>query len=238
MHDHARFATTRWSLVQAAGADETLSAEEQQQALAELCEGYWFPVYAHCRRRGASPEEAEDQTQGFFTQLLDGKLLQAADESRGRFRSYLLTALDHFLANEFRRARTQRRGGNYRRLSIDVSQAEGRLATPQATGLSPEDEFERRWALVMLENVYQRLQDEQSEAQRGELFARLRRFLPGRSDVPYDDVAAELKMSRVAIHRLRKRFGQLLRSEIAHTVASVDEVDDEIRRLQRALSQT
>ena len=241
MHDNARFATTRWSLVQAAGKeDHSLSDTEYQQALSELCTAYWFPVYAHCRRKGAQPDDAEDQAQEFFARILNGNLIQSADPDRGRFRSYLLTALDHFVANEYRKGQAIKRGGDAKHVAIDVADAESRIGVQPATNLTPEDEFEKRWAMVMLATVYDNLRDEQTEDSRRNMFVELRDFLPGNSDVPYAVVADKLKMSegavKVAIHRLRKRFGQLLRSEIAQTVASVDEVDDEIRRLQVALS--
>lgn len=238
-HDNARFATTRWSLVQAAAGDEPQSDEDYQGALAELCATYWFPVYAHCRRKGAVPEDAEDQTQEFFARLLDGNLFQSADPARGRFRSYLLTALDHFLINEYRKGQAVKRGGGTRQLSIDVPRAESRLGV-QPAGLSPEEEFERRWALVMLASVFERLADEQNDEHKQSAFNELRDFLPGSADVPYSTVAEKLGMSegaiKVAIHRLRRRFGELLRNEIAHTVASVDEINDEILRLQKALA--
>ena len=227
--------------MQAAGADDrSLSDTEYQLALGELCSAYWFPVYAHCRRKGAQSDDAEDQTQEFFARVLDGNLIQAADPNRGRFRSYLLTALDHFLANEYRKDQAAKRGGGVKHVAIDVADAESRIGIQPATNLTPEDEFEKRWAIVMLTTVYDRLQGEQTDESRRNLFAELRDFLPGNRDVPYSVVAEKLKMSegavKVAIHRLRKRFGQLLRTEIAQTVASVDEVDDEIRRLQSALS--
>jgi RNA polymerase sigma-70 factor (ECF subfamily) len=240
MHDNARFATTRWSLVQAAGKEDHSSDTEYQQALSELCTAYWFPVYAHCRRKGAQPDDAEDQAQEFFARILNGNLIQSADPDRGRFRSYLLTALDHFVANEYRKGQAIKRGGDAKHVAIDVADAESRIGVQPATNLTPEDEFEKRWAMVMLATVYDNLRDEQTEDSRRNMFVELRDFLPGNSDVPYAVVADKLKMSegavKVAIHRLRKRFGQLLRSEIAQTVASVDEVDDEIRRLQVALS--
>lgn len=241
VNDNARFATTRWSLVQAAGGvDHSLSDEEYQVALSELCEAYWFPVYAHCRRKGATPDDAEDQAQEFFARVLAGNLIQSADPNRGRFRSYLLTALDHFLSNEYRKASAQKRGGNVKHIAIDVASAESQIGVQPASNLTAEDEFERRWAVVMLTTVYERLQAEQTDERRRDQFAALRDFLPGNAEVPYSAVTERLKMSegavKVAIHRLRKRFGKLLREEIAQTVASVDDVNDEIRRLQTALA--
>lgn len=240
VHENARFATTRWSLVQAASRDESLSDDEQQQALAELCRTYWFPVYAHCRRRGQEPTDAEDSTQEFFARVLEGDLIQSADPDRGRFRSYLLTALDHFLANEYRKGQAIKRGGDVKHLTINVADAESRIGIEPSTNLTAEDEFEKRWAIVMLTTVFDSLEAEQTDDNGRTMFAELREFIPGNADVPYSVVATKLKMSegavKVAIHRLRKRFGRLLRSEIAHTVASVDEIDDEIRRLQTALS--
>lgn len=241
IQDREQFATTRWSLVQAASQEQSLSDDDQRAALSELCENYWFPVYAHCRRKGSTPDDAEDQTQEFFARILDGNLIQSADPNRGRFRSYLLTSLDHFLINEYKKSQAIKRGGGARHVSIDVSLAESRIgAQGGGHAATPEQEFERQWALVMLGSVYKSLQDEQTDEQRRKLFSELREYLSGSNQVPYSVVAEKLRMSegavKVAIHRLRKRFGQLLRREITQTVASVDEIDDEIRRLQTALS--
>lgn len=242
VHDNAGFATTRWSLVRAAaGNDESLSDEACRAALAELCRCYWFPVYSHCRRRGSSAEEAEDYTQEFFSRVLDGRLFDTADPQRGRFRTYLLTSLDHFLSNEHRREQAQKRGGGVRHVPIDVAEAESRIsAMKSADQRSAEAEFERQWALIMLEKVFQTLQAEHQRDERRDSFDLLRQYLAGSTTVPYAAVAEQLGMSegavKVAVHRLRKRFGQLLRAEISETVASPDEIDDEIKRLQTALS--
>ena len=238
--DH-RFATTRWSLVQAAGGDrDSVSEEESREALAELCRQYWFPVYAHVRRRESNPAEAEDLTQEFFARLIDNNDLKIADQSRGRFRSFLLTMLDNFVTNEWQKSQTKKRGGDVRHVSIDIDAAESRLQMDPSTSGTAESEFERRWALAMLEAVFEKLRTEQSNAERQHQFAALQQYLMSPESLPYAEVADTLKMSaaaiKVAVHRLRKRFGVLLRSEISQTVASTDQIDDEIRRLQVVLS--
>lgn len=232
-----RFATTRWSLVQAAVGE----SDEADAALAELCATYWFPVYAHLRQRCPRPEEAGDLTQDFFLNLLEKGTLRDVDCSRGRFRSFLLAAVNHFASNQWDRQQAQKRGGGIARISLDLLQAEHRYQVEARSSLSPEAAFERRWALALLEKVHDELAAEYAEPpERQRLFQALRPCLPmGRHGVSYARLAEELAMSeaavKVAVYRLRQRFGTLARREIAQTVATADEVDSEIQRLFAAL---
>ena len=206
-----------------------------------LCQQYWYPVYAHIRRDGRSASDAEDLTQEFFAGLIEHRGLRNADPQRGRFRSYLLGAVDHFLANQHNRDQTQKRGGHRTIVSIDRRDAENRLLVEPSTTINPHHGFERSWALTLLERIGDRLRDEYAAAGRPELFAALRPYLPRNSGpTAYKELADELRMStsavKVAIHRLRQRFGRLLRDEILQTVSSPEEIDDEIGWLYRALS--
>ncbi len=232
------FPTTRWSVVQRANSEGDDAA---RAALAELCGAYWYPLYAFVRRRGCSPHDAQDFTQGFFLQLIEGGWLNRADADRGRFRSYLLGALGHFLANEQRRQQTIKRGGEMQFVSIDELQSEGRYELEAADAMTPETQFDRSWAVALLERVLARLAADYEKAARPELFASLQSFLTGKDGEPdYDDLARRLSMSRgavtVAIHRMRRRYGELLRDEIAQTVASPEEVEAEIAHLLRVIA--
>jgi RNA polymerase sigma-70 factor (ECF subfamily) len=232
-----QFATTRWSLVLAAGRR---SSPQSSAALATLCENYWYPLYAYVRRRGHEAHEAEDFTQAFFARLLEKNDLTAADPGRGRFRSFLLTSLKHFLANEWDRHRAQKRGGGRSVLSIDFGTAEERYRAEPAHDLTPEKIFERRWALVLLENVLARLHGESAQAGKADSFDYLKGFLTGEQSAgTYGQLAAELNTSegalKVAVHRLRRRYRELLRAEIEETVADPQEIDQEIRDLFSAL---
>jgi RNA polymerase sigma factor (sigma-70 family) len=231
--NRAHFATTHWSLVVDAGARATPHAEE---ALARLCEAYWYPLYAYVRRWGYGADEAQDLTQEFFARLMEKGYLRQADPHRGRFRSFLLAALKHFLANERDRAGAQKRGGGRPALPLEIETAEGRYSLEPADPETPETIFERRWALILLDKVLSRLRDEYRRTDRGALFDVLKDLLTsGKTDEPYARLGAELGMSegavKVAVHRLRRRFGELLREEIAQTVADSRDVDDEIRYL-------
>lgn len=233
-----RFATTRWSLVRAAADGAGAGGRE---ALETLCRLYWYPLYAHIRRRGHAVEAAQDLTQEFFARLLEKEWLRTADPQRGRFRSFLLAAADHFLSNQHDRARAEKRGGGRVVLSLDFGDAERRLATEPADPATPERAFERRWALTLLELVLQRLRDEYATPARAALFDRLQPYLAhGRGPASYRELATELAMTegavKVAIHRARQRFAALLRHEIAQTVTHPAEVDDEIRHLFTALA--
>ena len=232
------FRTTRWSLVTDAAG---LSAEAGA-ALAELCKLYWPPVHAFIResvrRSGRDPSDALDLTQSFFELIFERKDLANADPQRGRFRAWLLGAVKHFLANEGRRGRAKKRGGGTPVLSIDEHAAEGDLTHEPADALTPEHAYARRWAHTVLDQVMCRLEHEQATAGKRERFACLKRFLDGDEPV-YDELASELGEPvgtlRVQVHRLRRRYRDLLRDEIAHTVETPAEVDDELRYLLAAL---
>lgn len=232
-----QFTTTHWSVVLAARDDTSPVADK---ALAQLCQGYWYPLYAFIRRRGHNAHDAQDLTQEFFYRLLDKRYLSAVDHRKGRFRTFLLAALEHFLANEWRRSQTQRRGGGQPIISIDDS-AEQRYAHEPATDLSPERIYEQRWALAFLEQVLGKLRVEFIDAGKGPTFETLKVFLTGdRSSVSYADLAASLGTTeaalKMAVSRMRQRYAELLRQEIANTVSSPDEVEDELRALMTALS--
>jgi len=201
-----------------------------------LCRLYWYPLYAYLRRRGHAPPEAEDLTQGFFACLLERDALAAADPQRGRFRSFLLTSLKHFVADQRDRDRAQKRGGGQKIMSLDVRGAEGRYCLEPADNLTAEKLFERRWAQTMLELVLGDLRRQYARDGRQRTFERLKGFLRGKAARgSYGQVAAELDVTeaavRVAVHRLRRRYRELLREHIAQTVASPEDVEDEIRHL-------
>ena len=234
----ARFATTRWTMVFTAGDQ---AGPECREALASLCRSYWYPLYAHIRRRCRDGNQALDLTQEFFADVLDRGVLQVADPNRGRFRSFLLAAADHFLSNQRDREQAAKRGGGARIISLDVRDAEDRLLREPADSFSPEEAFERRWALTLLETVKSRLRGEHSSPDKAGLFEQLEPYLArGEGPGTYREPAERLRMSegavKVAIHRLRQRFGTLLREEIGQTVARPEDIDDEIRSLFAALS--
>ncbi len=234
-----RFATTQWSLVVSAGGSHSSQA---RQALTILCENYWFPLYAFVRRAGYSAEDAQDLTQEFFVRLLAKNYLAAADQQRGRFRSFLLGAMKHFLANERRRQGTQRRGGNRPVLSLDFDSGEHRYGLIEPVDhLTPERLYEKRWALNLLDLVLSRLCEEFENAGKLELFERLKQFLAAGSVKPaYQEVADELGMSegavKVAVHRLRQRYRKLLKEEIARTIDGPEALEEELGELLAALS--
>jgi RNA polymerase sigma factor (sigma-70 family) len=224
------FVTTQWSVVLAAGRAETVQA---QAALETLCRAYWYPLYAYVRRRGYSPEDAQDLTQEFFARLLERHRLGAADPQRGRFRSFLLTSMKNFLADEWDKARTRKRGGGLPTVPWPVETAESRYGAESVDSFSPERAFEYHWAMTLLEDVVTRLRAEYERAGKAELFTALNPCLVGeRAAQPYAELARELGLSegavKSAVHRLRQRYRQLLRGQIAHTVTSSDEVDDEL----------
>jgi RNA polymerase sigma-70 factor (ECF subfamily) len=227
------FPTTAWSVVSKARLG--LSAESRS-ALAELCEAYWQPLYVYARRRGQGADEARDLTQGYFAVLLEKDYLGDVRPREGRFRAFLLASFRNFLSKERDRSRALKRGGGAVPLSIDAARAEAWHAAEPVESRTPEAVFERRWALTVLERALDRLRREAADARRGEEFERLHGYLTGREPrTPYREVAAELGMSegavKVAVHRLRQRFGRLLRAEIAATVADPGQVDDELRHL-------
>ena len=233
-----RFATTHWSVVLTAGRP---GSAHYQQALETLCRTYWFPLYAYLRRRGYDGAQAEDHTQAFFAYLLARHGLRLADPKRGKFRSFLLGALKHFLANERARAQAQKRGGNQTILSLDLDKAESQYALEPRDELSPERLFERSWALTVLERAMARLQAEATTPKKKKLFECLKTYLTAdKSSIRYHDAAEQLGMSdgavKTAVHRLRRRYRELLREEIAQTVSTEDQIDEEIRDLFAALT--
>lgn len=233
----SRFATTHWTVVLAAQASGSVEAT---RALEQLCQTYWFPLYAHLRRHGRTPHDAEDLVQEFFARLLDKNWLNSADRARGRFRSYLLGALKHFLANVWDKNRAQKRGGRVTFVALQALQGEERLSQEPALDLTPDREFDRRWALTLLENALSRLEGEHTERGKTVLWNCLKGTLNGYGlEIPYAQLGKDLAMSesavRVAVHRLRKRYRELLRDEIAQTVETPAEVDEELRDLFTAL---
>jgi RNA polymerase sigma factor (sigma-70 family) len=234
----ACFATTHWSVVLAAG--DTF-APGSQAALARLCQTYWYPLYAHARRRGHDAESARDLTQGFFAELLARKAVELADPRRGRFRTFLLGALDNFMRNAHRDAQSLKRGGGREFVSWDAQDAEQRFALEPADERSPDREFDRSWALATLERARTRLRNEFSLASKAEVFELLHPHLLGKSEgLPYAQIATQLHMATVAVkvtvHRLRHRYGELLREEVAHTLANPADTEAEIQHLLAALS--
>lgn len=232
----SRFPTTRWTLVVAAGDPHR---KEARAALVSLCENYWYPLYAFVRRRGYPADQAQDLTQEFFTRVLEGRYLDRADPEKGRFRSFLLTSLKFFIADEEDRQRARKRGGG-QLVPLEFSSGEDRYQREPAHGETPERIFERRWALSLLDRVVEKLRDEFVQNGRPEHFERLKVFLLGRPDAPYAALAREMNTSegalKVAIHRLRKRYRELFRQEIADTVADPAEVESELRYLAAALT--
>jgi RNA polymerase sigma factor (sigma-70 family) len=227
------FKTTHWTMVLNASRRDSPQASA---ALANLCQTYWSPVYSFVRRSGHGPEDAKDLTQEFFFRLLEKEYLKALDREGGKFRSFLLVVLKRFLANEWDRANRQKRGGGRQIVSIDEWNTELRYLNEPADNRTPETVFERRWALAVLEQVMNRLQAESSGAGKAELFGGLKDFLGGDGGgASYSEVATRLQTNegalRVAVHRLRRRYREILREEIAGTVASPGEIDDEIRHL-------
>jgi RNA polymerase sigma-70 factor (ECF subfamily) len=231
----SRFATTRWSLVRAA---RDPLAPESRTALAALCDVYWYPLYAYIRRRGHDADRAQDLTQELFARLLEKDGLASVDEGRGRFRSFLLAACRHFLSNQRDHDRAGKRGGGRPPLSLDGLDAEGRYRREPAHQETPERLFERRWALSLLDRVLSRLREEHVASGKERLFEHLKGQLTG-DGVPHAQTAAELGMTegavKVAVHRLRGRYREILRDEIAQTLDDPADVEDEVRALFAAL---
>jgi RNA polymerase sigma-70 factor (ECF subfamily) len=234
----AVFATTHWSVVLDAGANETPRA---RAALTSLCRAYWYPLYAYVRRRGYTAPDAQDLTQEFFARLLQQNWLQQADRQRGKFRTFLLTALSHFLANEWDKAKAQKRGGTVQFVPLQLDDAETKYGMEPTDPKTPEQCYERRWAVTLLEQVLSRLQEEHRVEEKMPLFEALKPCLAGDKDAqPYKSLAATLGISegavKVAVHRMRQRYRQLLREEIANTVASPAEVEEEMQHLFAVLA--
>jgi RNA polymerase sigma-70 factor (ECF subfamily) len=232
------FSTTNWSVVvQAAQIDPAASAE----ALEQLCRVYWYPLYAFLRRSGSSPEEAEDLTQGFFGRLIEKEALKTVAREKGKFRTFLLTSLRNYVSHESGKQRTQKRGGNNTFTPWDEIEAEQRYLHEPAETHSPEKLFDRRWAFTVVEQVLGQLRKEYESSNRLPVFVELQARLTQESDpASLAAAAGRLNMSegalKVALHRLRRRFGEHLRAQIATTVASADQVEEELRHLLSAIS--
>jgi RNA polymerase sigma factor (sigma-70 family) len=232
------FTTTNWSVVLEVGRTDYGRAAK---ALEELCVTYWYPVYAFIRRRGSDPHEAKDLTQAFFTHLLENETLKKVDRQKGKFRSFLLAAATNFLTNEWDKSQSLKRGGQHQIISLDDTEAEELYRLEPVTALTAENLYDRRWAFTLLNEVLARLQEEYFAANKEELFAKLQpRLVEEVSPGLYAAWAVALNMNegavRVAVHRFRRRFGELLRGEIARTVATPAEVDEEIRHLFAAIA--
>ncbi len=230
----SRFATTQWSLVLAAARTGAADPE----ALARLCSLYWYPVFAFVRRQGHSADEAQDLTQGFFTRLLEKRELGNADQDRGRFRSFLLTACRHFISNEADRIRAIKRGGGAAAIPIDLVEAEGRYERALVSVDTPERLYERQWALTLMDVVLDTLRNEYVAAGNERVFDGLSGFLTGGVGT-HADAARDLDMTipavKMAVHRLRGRYREALRERVADTVDSPEQVDDEIRHLMKTV---
>ena len=234
-----RFATTHWTIVVSAGGSRSPEASE---SLAILCENYWFPLYAFVRHSGYGPEDAQDLTQEFFLRLLANNYLASVNPERGRFRSFLIGAMKHFLAGRDRAQAAQKRGGGQLTFSLDFSAGESRyrLAEP-VDPMTPERLYEKRWAMVVLDLVLQRLREEFRAAGKEQLFDGLKQFVTaGSIEQSYLEAGEILGMSegaaKVAAHRLRRRYRQLIKDEVARTVADPAGLEDELRELLVALS--
>lgn len=233
----SEFGSTHWSLVVRAGNRQDSQAD---QALAALCQRYWLPLYVFARRRVADVHEAQDLTQEFFARLLEKNVLASASRERGRFRSFLLTALKNFLANEWDRSQTLKRGGAVEILSLDWEAGESRMTLEPSHDITPERLFDRQWTLTLLEHVISSLQSEFESAGKARQFEALKGTLTGeRSESAYASIAAELEMTeesaRQAAHRLKKRYREMLRAEVAQTIAEPGDLDDEIQQLFQTL---
>ena len=233
-----RFATTRWSLVLAAGGQTDGPSAD---ALGSLCELYWYPIYAFIRRQGYGASESADLAQEFFLRVLEKNYFHALDPARGRFRGFLCASVRHFLSNERDRARTLKRGGTRPPISLDVETAEGRYQLEPPDNLTPEKLFDRRWALILLDRALTRVGRDYADANKGALFEQLKGFLTGDSSgLPYAEVAQAINMTegavKVAVHRLRRHFRDVLVEQIADTVSDPADIDAEIAYLLNAVS--
>jgi RNA polymerase sigma-70 factor (ECF subfamily) len=229
------FPTTLWTVVLRAGQDEPAQA---QAALTQLCQTYWYPLYSFVRRRGSAPHDAQDLTQAFFAHLLEKRGLQRVDPELGRFRTFLLASLKHFLANDWDRAHACKRGGGKILVSLDDASAESRYQLEPTYDMTPERHFERQWAITLLDQVLDGLRAEYYADGNGALFEEFKAVITGQS-APYAEMAARLHRSegaiKVAVHRFRRRYREMIRDRIAETVGA-DDVDDELRHLLAALS--
>ena len=232
------FQTTHWSVVLSAGHE---SEGVARAALEKLCQAYWFPLYAYVRRQGHSPEDSQDLTQAFFERFLERGYFARADQERGWFRTFLLTSLQHFLQEEWRRNQRQKRGGGATFATLSPGEAEQRYTAEPRHELSPDVLYDRRWAEAVLERVMARLANDYASTGRTTVYTRLQQFLWGRqAEVSYAAMGAELGLAesavKVAVHRLRQRFRDLLREEVANTVQSADQIEAELRHLMAAFA--
>jgi RNA polymerase sigma-70 factor (ECF subfamily) len=232
-----RFKTTRWSVVLAAGGGDRPAARE---AMSTLCGIYWQPLYAFIRRRGSSPEEAQDLTQAFLAHVIEKESLRHVDPAKGKFRSFLLTSLKNFLSDQRSKESALKRGGGTAPLSLDAREAEERYSLEPAHEATPERIFERQWALAVIEQAMERLRERYSASGKEAHFEAMKIFLSGeKRPRSHAEIAERLGISplavKVAVHRLRQRFRDALREEIAQTVASQEEIDAELRALYSAL---
>jgi RNA polymerase sigma-70 factor (ECF subfamily) len=232
------FVTTRWTVVLSAGR---APSPESQRALGQLCQAYWYPLYTYVRRQGHTKEDAEDLVQAFFTRFLEKNYLEGLRAEYGKFRAFLLAALKHFLANEWDKSRRQKRGGGALHLSLDWQDADSRYHLEPIDPSSPDRAYDRAWALALLEQVIRRLHNECAAAGKARLFAQAHGYLSvGTKDIRWADAASALGMEegavRVAVHRLRARYRELLREEIGQTLNDPAQVAEELRSLQAALA--
>jgi len=235
----AQFVNTHWSIVLSAG--DKRNPTRALQSLEKLCRVYWLPLYTYIRRQGESPPDAQDLTQEFFARFLDKDFLAAVDEAKGRFRSFMLAALKHFLANQRDKQRAQKRGGGRSLVPIDFHNAESHCGFEPAQNLTPEIIFQRRWASALLEQALARLRGEYAAAGKQAWFEQLKQTLTeGRGAIAYAALAASLETSeaavKMAVHRLRRRYREAIRSEIAATVAHPSQIEDELREVLRAFA--
>jgi len=232
------FTTTHWSAVLLAGNE---AHPEAAAALEYVCRSYWYPLYAYARRHSYSPEDAQDLTQGFFAIFLEKKYVCLANPDRGRFRSFLLTSFKHFLANQHHRSHAAKRGGHFTFVSWDEVDAEAHYQNEMTCAASPEESFDHTWALTLLEKVMTDLREEYVSTGKRRIFDALEVFLSGETPAPtYSTIGGRLQIGpsavKMAVSRLRRRFGELLRREIAQTIAGTANVEDELRHLRCALS--
>lgn len=233
------FQTTHWSVVLSAG---NVTSPEAHAALTRLCQTYWLPIYAFVRKRGHSPEQAEDLVQEFFSNFLEKNYVAKAARDRGRFRSFLMTSVENFLHNVHARNQTKKRGGGVPLLPLDNQDAESSYLSETTDESDPAKAFEQRWASTVLQTVLQRLRDEFTKRGQGDLFEALSAHLWGESgSIPYAQVAEQFKLTianiKITAYRLRQRYRELLREEIAQTVSQPGEIDEEIRHLMKVVSQ-
>jgi RNA polymerase sigma-70 factor (ECF subfamily) len=236
---NGEFTTTHWSVVLKAGDGASPLAAG---ALEQLCRAYWFPLYVYVRRQGFMPPEAQDVTQGFFHQLIEKEFLKDVDPNKGRFRSFLLAAIKHFILNQRKHAGRLKRGGDQVMVPFDPDEAETRFRGEPATESTADRAFDRRWAMTVMELGLQRVADEYREAGKAPLFQALRKFISAEAQPgDYDELAPSLGLTKnavgVAVHRLRQRYGELIRAEIANTVAQPLEIDEEMRYLLGLLTE-